>query len=126
MIQRTKETGPTGSGNSHRGQKHKCLQGDYITERKLMTKEELKDKLEKIMLDANNISLIEDVADDITRTGRNNELSETLRQAAMIGYGELLNKIYSDIRFIWIGLYKIIEELEKEPVEEEAQDDSAV
>ena len=91
-----------------------------------MTKEELKDKLEKIMLDANNISLIENVANDITRTGRNNELSKTLRQAAMIGYGELLNKIYSDIRFIWIGMYKIIEELEKEPVEEEAQDDSAV
>ena len=92
-----------------------------------MTKEVLINKLTEIMNDANNISLIEGIAEDITRTGRNNELSKTLRQAAMIGYGELLNKIYDDnIRFIWIRLYKIIEELEKEPVEEEAKDDTAV
>lgn len=86
-----------------------------------MTKKELTAKITDIMKEALKIDTVKSIVEDMNKTVNRDDLSETTRDALMIGYNEMLNKAYEKIRFIWLHLYELREAVEtgSEPTEEE-------
>lgn len=86
-----------------------------------MTKEEFKKKISRVMDEAIKIDTVKIIVEDMDKTVNRDDLSETTRDALMIGYNEMLNKAYEKIRFIWLHLYELREAVEtgSEPTEEE-------
>lgn len=69
-----------------------------------MTKEELKSKISSIMDEAIKIDRIERIVNDMEKTMNNDYLSEITKDAACIGYCDMLRKTHKGIQFIWLHL----------------------
>lgn len=72
-----------------------------------MTKEELKSKISSIMDEAIKIKRIEGIVNDMEKTMNNDCLSEITKDAAYIGYCDMLRKTHNEIQFIWLHLYDL-------------------
>lgn len=72
-----------------------------------MTKEELKSKISNIMDEAIKIKRIEGIVNDMEKTMNNDCLSEITKDAAYIGYCDMLRKTHKEIQFIWLHLYDL-------------------
>lgn len=72
-----------------------------------MTKEEFKKKIGRVMDEAIKIDTVKSIVEDMDKTVNRDDLSETTRDALMIGYSDMLNKAYAKIRFVWLHLYEL-------------------
>ena len=72
-----------------------------------MTKEELKSKITEIMDEAIKIDRIDRIVNDMRKTMNNDLLSDIAKDAACIGYCEMLRKTHQEIRFIWLHLHDL-------------------
>ena len=72
-----------------------------------MTKEELKSKISNIMDEAIKIDRIERIVNDMEKTVNNDCLSEITKDAACIGYCDMLRKTHKEIQFIWLHLHDL-------------------
>ena len=86
-----------------------------------MTKEEIRTRISSIMDEAIKIDTVKSIVEDMDRTMNRDDLSETTRDALAIGYSEMLHKTYEKIRFIWLHLYDLMEDVEDIPTEEETE-----
>lgn len=88
-----------------------------------MTKEEFKKKISKVMDEAIKIDTVKSIVEDMDKTMNRDDLSETTRDALVIGYSDMLHKAYSKIQFVWLHLYElraVVDELaEPEPTIDE-------
>ena len=91
-----------------------------------MTKEEFKKKISKVMDEAIKIDTVKSIVEDMDKTMNCDDLSETARDALVIGYSDMLHKAYSKIQFVWLHLYElraVVDELDDHfldlPTEEE-------
>ena len=83
-----------------------------------MTKEEAKTKITKIMDEAIKIDNIDTIIKDMKRTLGRKDLTETERDALMIGYAELLNRVHADLKYIWLHLYDFRKDVETDTEED--------
>lgn len=72
-----------------------------------MTKEEFKKKISKVMDEAIKIDTVKSIVEDMDKTMNRDDLSDTARDALMIGYSGMLHKAYSKIQFVWLHLYEL-------------------
>lgn len=86
-----------------------------------MTKQEFKKKINETMDEAIKIDTVKSIVEDMDKTMNRDDLSDTARDALVIGYSEMLHKAYEKIRFIWLHLYELREAVEtgSEPTEAE-------
>ena len=72
-----------------------------------MTKKELKSKISEVMNEAIKIDEIDKIAKDMDRIMDRADLTETTKDALMIGYTNMLGKAYKKIQFIWLHLHDV-------------------
>lgn len=87
-----------------------------------MTKEEMRSRITEIMDEALKIEKLKDLSKDMDQTMKRTDLSETSRDALVIGYAALLRNVYRETQSVWLHLY----DLRNNIAEEEAKDDTAV
>lgn len=79
-----------------------------------MTKQEIKEKLEKLENDALNIDQLEAIATALREAGLDNNMNPVMRKAVMIGYAEIIKKVYRNTKYIWLGLYQLGKTLDED------------
>lgn len=72
-----------------------------------MTKEEFKKKISGVMDEAIKIDTVKGIVEDMDRTMNRDDLSDTARDALMIGYSDMLRKANAKIQFVWLHLYEL-------------------
>lgn len=72
-----------------------------------MTKEEFISKITRIMDEAIKIDRIDRIVNDMENTVNNDCLGDITKEAACIGYCEMLRKTYKEIQFIWLHLHDL-------------------
>ena len=88
-----------------------------------MTKEELKSKITRIMDEAIKIDRIDRIVNDMRKTMNDDCLSDITKDAACIGYCEMLRNTYKDIKFIWLHLHDLRDDVAAIPEAEEVSAD---
>ena len=83
-----------------------------------MNKKELIDKLKEAEDMALNIDQLDGIANALRQTGLDINTNPIMKSAVMIGYAEMIKKVYKDTRLIWIRLVNISDTLSKELKEE--------
>ena len=66
------------------------------------------------MDEAIKIDRIDRIVNDMENTVNNDRLGDITKEAACIGYCEMLRKTYKEIQFIWLHLYDIDKALEED------------
>lgn len=72
-----------------------------------MTKEEFKKKISGVMDEAIKIDTVKSIVEDMGRTMNRDDLSDTARDALMIGYSGMLREACAKIQFVWLHLYEL-------------------
>jgi hypothetical protein len=59
------------------------------------------------MDEAIKIDTVKSIVEDMDKTMNRDDLSDTARDALVIGYSGMLHKAYSKIQFVWLHLYEL-------------------
>ena len=88
-----------------------------------MTKEEFIPKITRIMDEAIKIDRIDRIVNDMEKTMNDDCLSDITKDAACIGYCEMLRKTYKETQFIWLHLHDLRNDVDAIPGAEEVSAD---